>query len=116
MTPWGKSVSIDLYGCNKATIISKKKIVEFVVLLCRLLKVKRYGNIQVVHYGSGKVEGYSMVQLIETSIISGHFANKTSSAYIDIFSCKKFSSKKVLIFCKNYFNSHNSTMNIQYRL
>jgi len=31
-----------------------------------------------------------MIQLIETSLISGHFANLTNSAYIDIFSCKGY--------------------------
>ena len=41
-----------------------------------------------------------MVQLIETSLISGHFANDTNSAYLDIFSCKGYDPAVVEEFSK----------------
>ena len=34
--------------------------------------------------------GYSLVQLIETSAVTGHFCDSSGDAYIDIFSCKDF--------------------------
>ena len=34
--------------------------------------------------------GYSLVQLIETSAITGHFCDASGDAYLDIFSCKDF--------------------------
>jgi len=34
--------------------------------------------------------GYSLVQLIETSAITGHFCDCSGDAYIDIFSCKVY--------------------------
>ena len=52
--------------------------------------MQRFGECQVVDFGSGRVAGYSMVQLISTSLISGHFANDTNNAYLDIFSCKGY--------------------------
>ena len=50
-----------------------------------------------------------MVQLIETSLISGHFANDTNSAYLDIFSCKGYDPAVVEEFSKNFFGAHRST-------
>ena len=34
--------------------------------------------------------GYPLVQVIETSNITGHFCDLTGDAYIDVFSCKPF--------------------------
>lgn len=46
-----------------------------------------------------------MDQFIETSLISGHFANATNAAYIDIFSCKGYDARKTAYFCKGFFNA-----------
>jgi S-adenosylmethionine/arginine decarboxylase-like enzyme len=51
------------------------------------------------------VAGYSMIQLIETSLISGHFANLTDSAYIDIFSCKAYDPGRVAEFTRTFFEA-----------
>ena len=40
--------------------------------------------------------GYSLVQLIETSAITGHFCDKSGDAYIDVFSCKDFDTAAAL--------------------
>ena len=36
---------------------------------------------------------HSLVQLIETSAITGHFCDRSGDAYMDIFSCKDFSAE-----------------------
>jgi S-adenosylmethionine/arginine decarboxylase-like enzyme len=46
-----------------------------------------------------------MIQLIETSLISGHFANLTNSAYIDIFSCKAYDPDTVAEFTRKFFQA-----------
>jgi S-adenosylmethionine/arginine decarboxylase-like enzyme len=46
-----------------------------------------------------------MIQLIETSLISGHFANLTNNAYIDIFSCKPYEPDQVVVFTKDFFEA-----------
>lgn len=102
---WGKSVSVDLYRCNHALITSKEEIGNFVIKLCNLIDVVRYGETKIVHFGRGRVEGYSMIQLIETSLVSGHFANEDCSAYIDVFSCKDFSKDDVGGFSKDFFGA-----------
>src|ERR1041385_1790152 len=77
---WGLLASIDLHDCNAELIRDAAAIKRFVVELCDLIKMKRFGECQVVNFGEDeKVAGYSMVQLIETSCISAHFANATNA-------------------------------------
>jgi S-adenosylmethionine/arginine decarboxylase-like enzyme len=94
--PWGLLTSLDIYGCNPENIRDAEKIRQYVIELCHLIGMQRFGECQVVHFGKDeRVEGHSMVQFIETSLISGHFANFTNSAYIDIFSCKAYDPEQV---------------------
>ena len=73
---WGMSTSVDLYDCNPSIIRDAEKIKEYVKQLCDLIEMKTFGECLVVHFGEDpKVSGFSMTQLIETSLISGHFAN-----------------------------------------
>ena len=105
-TPWGLQTSLDLYDCNPDTIRDADKIKQYVVELCTLIDMKRFGDCQVVHFGEEeRVAGFSMIQLIETSLISGHFANLTNSAYIDVFSCKAYDPKTVVAFSKSFFKA-----------
>lgn len=101
---WGISTIVDVKNCDPEIIRNKELIQEYVVQLCHLIEMKRFGDCQVVHFGEDeKVAGFSMVQLIETSLISGHFANATNTAYIDIFSCKAYDPTLVAAFTKKYF-------------
>jgi len=113
---WGVLTSIDCYGCDPGLIRSKKHISKYVKELCKLIKMKRFGNCRVVYFGEDKrVAGYSMTQLIETSLISGHFANESNSAYIDIFSCSEYSSDLVVDFTKKYFCAKKAIKHIANR-
>lgn len=105
---WGISCSVDVKNCDPAIIRDAAQIKEFVIQLCDLIEMKRFGDCQVVHFGEDeKVAGYSMVQLIETSLISGHFANNTNAAYIDVFSCKAYDPAVVAAFTQKYFKGES---------
>lgn len=110
---WGLLVSIDLYKCDPDIIRNAEKIKEFVYKLCELIRVKRFGECTVVNFGEREeIQGFSMVQLIETSLVSGHFANKTNNVYLDIFSCAYYDPEKVEDFSRGFFkatslNSHH---------
>jgi len=113
---WGILTSVDLKKCNPKTIRSAKKIKQYVVELCELIEMKRFGECTVVHFGENEaVAGFSMTQLIETSLISGHFANLTNNAYIDIFSCKPYDPNVVAEFTKKFFESEECTINVLLR-
>lgn len=114
---WGIASSIDIYNCNPQTIRDADAIRRFVVELCDLIEMKRFGETQVVHFGEDeKVAGYSMVQLIETSLISAHFANLTNAVYLDVFSCKPYLPEMVQNFAEKFFEGTHSNLNVGLRL
>lgn len=113
---WGIASSIDIYDCNPDTIRDAEKIRQFVIELCDLIEMKRFGETTVIHFGEDeKVAGYSMVQLIETSLISAHFANLTNTVYLDVFSCKMYDTKVVEKFARNYFEGSHCITNVNMR-
>lgn len=105
---WGLCTAVDLHDCNPELIRDANHIKRYVVELCKLIGMTRYGECQVVNFGEGRVAGYSMVQLISTSLISGHFADETNHAYLDIFSCKGYDPTVVESFSKEFFGARRS--------
>jgi S-adenosylmethionine/arginine decarboxylase-like enzyme len=113
---WGIITNIDLHSCDSNSIRDAKEIEKFVIELCDFIKAKRFGECTVVHFGEKEsIQGFSMVQLIETSIVSGHFANATNHAYIDIFSCKYYNPTKAAEFSKKFFKAKDYTLNYIFR-
>lgn len=113
---WGLATNVDLYGCNPGAIRDAEKIRQFVVELCEIIDMKRFGETEIVHFGpTEKVAGYSMTQLIETSLISGHFANASNAAYIDVFSCKGYDPEVVADYAKEFFGAESVRINVVLR-
>lgn len=113
---WGIATAIDIYDCDPGTIRDAEAIRRFVVELCDLIEMKRFGQTQVVHFGEDeKVAGYSMVQLIETSLISAHFANLTNTTYLDVFSCKPYDPDVVAQFARHYFGGSRVETSVTFR-
>ena len=101
---WGVSSSIDIYECNLSVMQNAEAIREFVRILCERIKMVRFGETQVVHFGDDpRVNGFSMTQLIETSLISAHFADNTCAIYLDVFSCSPYEPKDVAEFALQFF-------------
>jgi len=101
---WGLASSFDIYECDPDTIRSAERIRQFVAELCDLIEMKRFGETEIVNFGEDeRVAGYSMVQLIETSLISAHFANLTNTVYLDVFSCKLYDPATVADFAQTFF-------------
>ena len=85
------------------------------VQLCELIEMRRFGECQIVHFGEGRVAGFSMLQLIETSLISGHFANDTNRAYLDIFSCKAYDPAVVEKVPREFFSASGGAVHTTLR-
>jgi S-adenosylmethionine decarboxylase len=101
---WGLSSCIDLYECDLSIMQDAEAIREFVRILCDRIKMKRFGETQVVHFGDDpRVNGFSMTQLIETSLISAHFAEATCAIYLDVFSCAPYDPEDAAKFALEYF-------------
>lgn len=103
---WGLSSCIDLYDCDLQLMQNGPAIKDFVRQLCENIGMRRYGETQVVHFGDEpRVAGFSMTQLIETSLISAHFANASRAIYMDVFSCAPYAPKAVAEFAREYFKA-----------
>ena len=113
---WGLLGSVDIHGCRPGAIRDADTIRRFVAELCDRIDMRPYGPTQVVHFGEDEaVAGYSMTQLIETSLISGHFANRTNSAYLDIFSCKFYDPWDAAEFARAFFGGADYNLHIALR-
>ena len=78
--------------------------------------MKRFGDTQVVDFWEDdRIAWFSMTQLIETSLISGHFANKTNVAYLDIFSCKYYDPSVMAKFTLRFFKWKFYKLNVNLR-
>ncbi|MBN2809952.1 MAG: S-adenosylmethionine decarboxylase [Deltaproteobacteria bacterium] len=113
---WGIASAIDIYNCKPEKIRDAELIRTFVVELCDLIEMKRFGETQIVHFGEDeKVAGFSMIQLIETSLISAHFANSSNATYLDVFSCKAYDPETVRRFSQSFFGGSFSTLQVNLR-
>ena len=90
---WGYHLILDCAACDTDKVKSRENLEEFVLELVNRIEMKAYGKPILEHFATHDPDaaGYSLVQLIETSSITGHFVDKNGDGYIDIFSCKPFS-------------------------
>lgn len=109
---FGQELILNLYDCDEKKISSGDEIKKFVIELCdKVIKMKRYGEPHIPHFGHENplTSGYSLVQLIETSSVTGHFSEYAKSAYLNIFSCAWYNEKETEKFCKNFFGAKRVT-------
>jgi len=113
---WGVSSCINLYDCDLTLMQNADAIRKFVVLLCDLIQMRRYGETQVVFFGDEpRVQGFSMTQLIETSLISAHFADASRAIYLDVFSCAPYDPEDAAQFAAEYFKASDYHFEVVYR-
>ncbi len=114
--PWAVLTSVDLYHCDPDAIKNPGYIEQFAIHVCDKIGVKPSGNCQVVAGGEGTANaGFSMTQLMETALISGHFANATHSAYLDIFSCAFYEPRDLAEFALSFFKAEHYKMQMTLR-
>ena len=101
---WGQHLLLDISDCN-ANVCSKSAIAVFVRELVDAIDMKAHGEPIIVHFAEHDYDavGYSLVQLIETSAITGHFSDNNRDAYLDIFSCKSFNQDTVIQVVEKHF-------------
>jgi S-adenosylmethionine/arginine decarboxylase-like enzyme len=106
--PWGQHLVLDLGGCNE-NICQKNAIRIFVQELVKKIDMVAYGEPLIVHFAEHSFEaaGYSLVQLIETSAIMGHFSDNNRDAYLDIFSCKSIDQDIAIKVVEKHFSPTN---------
>lgn len=110
---WGVSSCIDLYDCDLGLMQDETAIKQFVRELCDLIKMRRFGETQVVRFGDDpRVTGFSMTQLIETSLISAHFADNSRAIYLDVFSCAPYDPHETAEFAARFFKAQHLSVRV----
>jgi S-adenosylmethionine/arginine decarboxylase-like enzyme len=103
---WGWSTQINIHNCNPEKIRSIEGTYNFLLDLCKKIRMTPYGSPQVIKFGKDeKVAGISANLFLEESNICMHLVDQTNRAFIDIFSCCKYSSKEAFNYCVSYFES-----------
>ncbi len=104
---FGWELILDLYDCDLEAISSGQAIRRFALNLCEVIGMKPYGDPVTPYFGEklSHTKGYSLLQFIETSSITGHFSEENRAAYINIFSCKEFDCNRAEAFTKGFFGA-----------
>lgn len=104
---YGLELILELFDCDLDIITSKSKIEEFIVKICKVIKMKRFGKALIKRFQGGGYfgKGFSFFQFITTSSIVGHFIEKDKIAFLNIFSCNIFDYKKAADFAKKFFKA-----------
>ena len=94
---------LDCSGCN-TNIASRDTIYKFTKDLVNRIDMIAYGEpiIEYLLQGDPK-QGFSMLQLITTSNIAGHFMELDGTSYFDVFSCKTFDIEIAKTVVQEYF-------------
>src|SRR5215213_6731872 len=92
---WGKHLVLDCSSCDREAVQSAAAIRTFSEDLVASIGMVAYGEPVLAHFATHLPEaaGYSLVQLIETSAVTGHFCDASGDAYLDVFSCKDFDTE-----------------------
>ena len=108
---WGQHLILNISGCNEK-IRDKAAIRAFVAELVGAIDMVAYGEPVIEHFAAHLPDaaGFSLVQLIETSAITGHFSDNNGDAYLDIFSCKSFDNDVVIAVTEKHFGPHTVHM------
>ncbi|MFN8224861.1 MAG: S-adenosylmethionine decarboxylase [Gaiellales bacterium] len=114
---WGYHLLLDLRGCELEAVRDAETIRSFVTELVDAIGMRAYGEPTLVHFAEHKPEaaGWSLVQLIETSSITGHFCDLTGDAYLDVFSCKEFDADVAIEVARRWFAPTHVTQSLVIR-
>ena len=103
---WGYHLILDCQGCNTNKVTSRDHLYNFIKTLVKEIDMIPYKEPLIEHFATHNPEaaGYSFVQLIETSSITGHLVDKNGDAYFDIFSCKPYNIETVKELVATFFS------------
>ncbi len=103
---WGYHLILDCKSGKLEKVKSADTIEKFVQELVKEIDMVAFGKPNIKHFATHNEDaaGYSLVQLIETSSITGHFVDKNGDCYIDIFSCKAFDIETAKTLVNKYFS------------
>lgn len=114
---WGKHGLFDCAGCREEAIANGEHIAAFSKKLVEVIQMKAFGEPILERFAMDDPSrgGYTLVQLIETSLIDGHFVEGKGEAYISVHSCKDFDEAVVRRTIHEFFDAATITQQIVLR-
>ena len=113
---WGLDAAIDLFDCDPELIRDPSVIRACVIDVCEQIQMHRYGEPQLVHFGDEpRVRGYTLVQLIETSAITGHFIEQANAVCLNVFSCSPYRPLQTTALCQQWFRARSVRVSLVFR-
>ena len=105
MDYWGYHTVFDCWDWDRTAIQDKNTVIKFITTLVNDIDMVPIGSPQITQTAIGQddKEGFTAIQIIETSTITAHFINSTGSLYLDVFSCKEYDKLVVEKLIKEYF-------------
>lgn len=109
---WGYHLMLDCAECNVEQMQQKENLIQFTKDLVKRIDMIAHGEPMVEYFGEGEDKaGFSLLQLISTSSITGHFVDHYKHIYLDVFSCKPFDQEVVIKCVKEYFGAGKCRVN-----
>lgn len=102
---WGWHSSFNVSQCDLNKITDRDNIYNFNKRLVQDIDMEAYGEPEIVYFGNGDKSGWTLLQMISTSNICGHFVDEYKALFLDVFSCKPFDSEVVVALIKEYFDA-----------
>ena len=110
--PYGVELILDLHECDESTF-TRDSIERFFTELCELIEMEQcdlyfWDDVGVPaeeQQTDPKTKGTSAVQFILTSTIVVHALDLMKTVYVNIFSCKEFSTDSAAQFTVQWFGS-----------
>jgi S-adenosylmethionine decarboxylase len=106
---FGKSLLVNLAGCDPEILDSSDDLITFVGLLAERIGMTTYGDPTVAEFGEGNLHGKTVLQLITTSHFAVHANPSDLTLYLDVFSCKNFDQDAAAAFAADFFRATNYT-------
>ena len=115
---WGIHALFDCKACDKELIGDERVLRAFLKELVVNIDMVAYGEPILAHFATHDPSkgGYTICQMIETSLIDGHFVDENGDAYISVHSCKPFEVLIVEETINKYFKPENISKKVFYRL
>ncbi len=102
---WGQHLILDMHGCDREAVRDPETILAFAAELVEAIGMKAYGAPLLKRFATHDpaAAGHTLVQLIEASNVTAHFAERSGDVYLDVFSCKAFPEEDAISVCRTYF-------------
>ena len=115
MRYWGKHLLVNAYRCDKRLISSPRIMELFSDNLVKNIKMEAYGPPMIQYFGHGNKAGLTLVQLITTSSVVGHFCDESGDGYIDVHSCKDYDVDVACAVIKDWFKPESIDIKVVMR-